>query len=122
MFENHAYCLFGVNAPDADVVFRSSDNVLFHIHSSQLTAITGGFPPADFRPGGRNEMVDLLENARTLELLFQFIYPRPQPVLGNLPFSDLSQLTEAAEKYQVYPAMPICNLHMRSAGCVLCFR
>ncbi|KAG6829009.1 hypothetical protein H0H92_005986 [Tricholoma furcatifolium] len=104
-----------VNAPDADVIFRSSDKVLFHIHSHNLEITTGGFPPAGAFAPQRDEYVDVTEDATTLELMFQFSYPRLQPCLTNLAFEDLLRLAEAVEKYQVYPAMQVCNIYMEKA-------
>ncbi|KAG5639900.1 hypothetical protein DXG03_002540 [Asterophora parasitica] len=102
------------NAPDADIVFRSSDNVTFRIHARNLEITSGGFPPiADFSPA--DEVVDLTEDASTLELMFQFVYPRPQPLLESLPFNAAARLAEAVEKYQIYPAMQICNVYMSKA-------
>jgi len=60
-------------------------------------------------------MVTLTETSTTLELLFQYIYRRPQPNLERLNFKDLSSLAEAAEKYQVFSAMEVCRLLMRSS-------
>jgi hypothetical protein len=39
------------------------------------------------------------------------MYHRPQPNLGS-NFETLADLAEAAEKYQVYAAMPWCNMLM----------
>ena len=49
----------------------------------------------------------------TLELLFQFCYPDRRPDVDKLEFDALSLLAEAAEKYQVIPAMNICKIIMR---------
>ena len=49
----------------------------------------------------------------TLELLFQFCYPNHRPDVEELEFDDLALLAEAAEKYQVIPAMNICKIIMR---------
>ncbi|KAJ7114177.1 hypothetical protein C8R43DRAFT_961418 [Mycena crocata] len=99
------------NSPDADVIFRSSDNVLFGIHRPNLETNTEGFPPPEISTS--DEIVSLSESSATLELLFQFIYPRRHPALDEIPFSDLASLAEAAEKYQVFSAMNICRIRMR---------
>ncbi|KAJ7473304.1 hypothetical protein FB451DRAFT_1248958 [Mycena latifolia] len=99
------------NAPDADVIFQSCDGTLFGIHRVNLQTNTEGFPPPEISTNG--EIVSLSEDSVTLELLFQFIYPRRQPVLDNIRFENLSALAEAAEKYQVFSAMSVCRLHMR---------
>ncbi|KAG6816662.1 hypothetical protein H0H87_004022 [Tephrocybe sp. NHM501043] len=96
--------------PDADIVFCSSDNTLFRIHSRNLAVTSGGFPPAEFVAA--DEHVDLTEDSMTLELMFQFVYPRLQPRLEEIAFEPLLRLSEAVEKYQVYPAMQLCNVYM----------
>ncbi|KAG6816024.1 hypothetical protein H0H87_009321, partial [Tephrocybe sp. NHM501043] len=98
------------NAADAEVVFKSSDNVLFHIHRSNLMACTEGFSPPE--TSTFNEIVTLTEPTATLELLFAFIYPQPLPDLGGLDFDILAALAEAAEKYRVFAAMNLCTIHM----------
>lgn len=98
------------NKPDANLIFRSSDKILFHIHSRNLENTTGGFSIADFVQA--MGVIDLAEDAATLELLFQFVYPQRQPLVGKLKFEPLSKLAEAVEKYIVYPAQPVCNAAM----------
>ena len=49
----------------------------------------------------------------TLELLFQFCYPNHHPNVEELEFDALALLAEAAEKYQVIPAMNVCKLIMK---------
>ncbi|KAF9458580.1 hypothetical protein BDZ94DRAFT_1226088 [Collybia nuda] len=97
---------------DSDVIFRSCDDVLFHIHRKNLETNTGGFPPEEFDT--KKEIVLLTETASTLELLFQFIYPQRHPDLETTPFEVLDPLAEAAEKYEVYSAINICKIRMRS--------
>ncbi|KAG6917480.1 hypothetical protein DXG01_002343 [Tephrocybe rancida] len=92
-----------VNAPDAEVTFQSADNVLFRIHRMNLTACSEGFSPPE--NSTFDEIVPLIETSSTLELLFQFIYPRPPPDLGKVGFEVLAALAEAAEKYRVFAAM-----------------
>ncbi|EDR16138.1 uncharacterized protein LACBIDRAFT_291921 [Laccaria bicolor S238N-H82] len=94
----------------ADVVFQSSDGVLFRVYRSRLEANTGGFAPAKIPT--LDEVVVLSEPAEVLELLFQFAHPSRQPSVLNLEFDLLLALAEAAEKYEVYAAMNICNMRM----------
>jgi hypothetical protein len=84
---------------------------LFHIHRTNLDAITAGFPPAGFDT--HDEVVHLAEHSDTLELLFQFIYPRRHPDLADAKIEVLAPLAEAAEKYQVFPAINICMIRMK---------
>lgn len=100
-----------VNAADADVIFQSSDNVLFSIHRKYLENTTGGFPPSDVSTQGQN--VVLSETSATLELMFRYVYPMPQPNTWELPFTKLAPLAEAVEKYLVFPVIPICQRYMQ---------
>ncbi|KAG6877958.1 hypothetical protein C0993_001576 [Termitomyces sp. T159_Od127] len=86
---------------------------LYFAKTSSGTGASGGFPPADF--ASANEHIDLTEDSLTLELMFHFIYPRSQPRLEKTTFEALARLAEAVEKYQVYPAMQLCNIYMEKA-------
>ncbi|KAF7300395.1 hypothetical protein HMN09_00923100 [Mycena chlorophos] len=99
------------NALDSDITFRSSDEVLFRVHRKNLEVCAEGFPPSGFDTNG--EVVDLTETSTTLDLLFQFMYPQRHPSLDTTPFEVLFPLAEAAEKYQVFPAMNICHIRLR---------
>ncbi|KAJ7034111.1 hypothetical protein C8F04DRAFT_1039007 [Mycena alexandri] len=94
---------------DADVTFQSSDSILFRVHRKNLEVCTEGFPPSGFAVTEG----ELSETSVTLELLFQFIYPQRHPGLDATPFDVLEPLAEAAEKYQVFPAMNICHIRLR---------
>ncbi|KAJ7476407.1 hypothetical protein B0H11DRAFT_1917628 [Mycena galericulata] len=101
-----------VNFADADVTFKSSDSVLFHVHRKNLEVCAEGFPPVEISVS-TGEISDLLETAETLDLLFQFMYPKRHPALDTTPFEILHPLAEAAETYQVFPAMNICHIRLR---------
>jgi len=98
------------NAPDADVTIKSIDGVQFSLHRKYLAANTGAFPPMEIETAG--EIVNLTEDAATLELLFQFIYPQRHPSLDGAPYKVVAPLAEAAEKYEVFAAMNICRMKM----------
>ena len=98
-------------AGDADVIVQSCDGVQFHLHRKYLHFNSEGFPPAEIDTYG--EVVVLSENASTLELLFQYIYPQHHPELRNISFEDLASLAEAAEKYGIYSAMIVSKIRMR---------
>ncbi|KAJ7700864.1 hypothetical protein B0H17DRAFT_1046874 [Mycena rosella] len=102
------------NFPDADIAFRSSDQTVFRVHIKNLETHCEGFPPSALcAPGSvAPEVVDLSEPAATLDLLFQYMYPQRQPDLTAVEFPLLADLSEAAEKYQVYSAMDICRIFM----------
>lgn len=99
-----------VNATDGDIVIKSSDNILFNVHRKYLQANTGAFPPSEIESDG--EIVELSEVSETLELLFQFIYPQRHPSLSDSPYEVIAPLAEAAEKYEVFSAMNICQIRM----------
>ncbi|KAJ4468180.1 hypothetical protein J3R30DRAFT_3715111 [Lentinula aciculospora] len=101
-----------VQSSDADVVFRSSDNVDFHVHKRYLEFATGGFPPAE-TPSSLGEIIRLSESSPTLEILFQFVYPQRHPCLDKLGFEQLLKVAEAAEKYEVYGALMASQLMLR---------
>ncbi|KAJ7824318.1 hypothetical protein B0H14DRAFT_2597331 [Mycena olivaceomarginata] len=65
----------------------------------------------------RMEAGELSEITDVLDLLFQFMYPQPQPDLRSLDFTVLAALAEAAEKYMVYPALASCRLQMNDSVC-----
>jgi len=98
------------NATDADIIIKSSDNVHFNIHRKYLEANTGAFPPSEVKSDG--DVVELTETSDTLELLFQFIYPQRHPSLSDSPYEIIAPLAEAAEKYEVFSAMNICQIRM----------
>ncbi|KAI5886310.1 uncharacterized protein SCHCODRAFT_02602933 [Schizophyllum commune H4-8] len=93
------------------VVFRSIDHVLFNIHRVNLRVNTTG-PFAEDFPSPKGDVADLTEDAKTLELLFRFIYSERHPTLADLPFDELLCLAEAAEKYGVAPAMNLCYVRL----------
>ncbi|CAK5272348.1 unnamed protein product [Mycena citricolor] len=101
------------NSSDADVSFISSDRILFRVHRKNLEVCTEGFPPCEVASPGSQELIPLEESSTILELLFQFIYPRRHPGLDTVAFEVLGPLAEAAEKYQVFPAMNICHIRLR---------
>lgn len=102
-----------VCAADADIVFLSSDSILFRVHSSNLTCGSEGFaPPTGTSSLSKHDTVQLTETSMTLELLFQFMYPQRPPDLSAMEFKSFMGVAEAAEKYQVYSAMQICAMQM----------
>jgi len=100
-----------VSAGDADVIICSSDNVLFNLHRANLAVSTGAFPGTEISTNG--EHVQLSEPADVLEMVFQFIYPKRHPTLKGLNFSMVLRAAEAAEKYEVFPALHTCEMRLR---------
>ncbi|KII94580.1 hypothetical protein PLICRDRAFT_33384 [Plicaturopsis crispa FD-325 SS-3] len=107
--------------PGSNVTLRSSDNVLFRVHKINLEMHSEAFagatalPPVaadDIPMDAEERTVSLPETGEVLELLLQYMYLRPQPVLDKLKVKTLTALAEAAEKYQVYAAMQPCKMQM----------
>ena len=99
-----------VYAEEAEVSFQSCDGVRFRIHINNLKACSGTLAPPSFTTFG--EIVTLTESSTILEILFQFLYNQRRLDLGSVEFKILESLAEAAEKYQVYPAMSMCKIYM----------
>lgn len=99
-------------AEDSDVTFQSVDGVLFHIHRKNLETNAAGFPPPGFDT--LEEVIQLAEQSETLELLFQFIYPKRHPDLESTTIEVLAPLAEAAEKYEIFSALNMCKVRMRN--------
>lgn len=72
------------------------------------TASEGFIPPA-VTSSSKEEIVKLTESGETLELLFQYMYPQRRPEIKKIGFKQLEALAEAAEKYQVFSAMDVCQ-------------
>ncbi|KAH8809505.1 hypothetical protein DL96DRAFT_1821786 [Flagelloscypha sp. PMI_526] len=98
------------NSADADVTLKSSDGTLFKVHSQHLAWASGAFPPLSSNP---DEIVEMSENSEILENLLGFMYPRRHPHLHDIKFETLAGLAEAAEKYEVFSAMNLCNYKMK---------
>lgn len=101
-----------VCAADSDLAFLSNDNVLFKVHRINLEIFSEGFA-APAIVSGEEEVVQLVEPAAVLELLFQYFYPQRHPNLHLVEFEVLNGLAEAVEKYQVYPALEHCKVFMQ---------
>jgi hypothetical protein len=93
------------------VIFESVDGVRFRLHRKNLETHTGAFPAPEFDTNG--ETTHLTEPANVLRILFQFVYPRRQPDLEQMDFEIVAAVSEAAEKYELFSAIPICNVRMR---------
>ncbi|RDB27152.1 hypothetical protein Hypma_004612 [Hypsizygus marmoreus] len=97
---------------DADITIQASDGTLFRVHTMNLRATTEGLSPPPCAT--LDQVVQLTEDSATLDLLFQFMYPSRHPDLEDVHFNLLEHVAEAAEKYQVYPAMNMCKVRMKN--------
>ncbi|KAJ7189071.1 hypothetical protein C8R46DRAFT_1056528 [Mycena filopes] len=105
-------------AADADIVVASSDNVYFKLHRKNLELHSDIFANAGDTTEKKvaiQDVVHLTEPADVLDLLFQYMYRQPQPVLKEFSFELCAKLAEAAEKYLVYSAMPATKLRMQAS-------
>ncbi|KZT67855.1 hypothetical protein DAEQUDRAFT_739103 [Daedalea quercina L-15889] len=101
----------------ADTIVRSSDGIDFYVlrafvgFASPVLApllfgeVTSGSDAQGICPEGRNRLLDLPEDGRTLASLFQLCYPMPDPDIedesDNEKLCDAYRLLEAAKKYAV---------------------
>ncbi|KAF9529949.1 hypothetical protein CPB83DRAFT_789386 [Crepidotus variabilis] len=99
------------NDPETDVIFQSTDGILFYLQRKYLEATTGAFPGAEFDTNG--EITHLTESAAVLAILFGFVVPKKYPEIEDLEFALLSEVAEAAEKYEAFAAMEVCRLQLR---------
>ncbi|KAJ6483854.1 hypothetical protein C8R47DRAFT_562939 [Mycena vitilis] len=104
-------------ASDADLTVSSSDGVLFKVHRRNLEAHSGVFASAadTTQPENGHETVELSETANILDILFQLMYPLPQPDLRAMEFTTVAALAEAAEKYMIYVAISVCRARMEES-------
>ncbi|KAJ7023351.1 hypothetical protein C8F04DRAFT_1011484, partial [Mycena alexandri] len=108
---------------DADITIASSDGVLFKLHRKNLEFHSDIFANAADTTqrdsdSSAGDILHLSERADVLDLLFQYMYRQPQPVLKDVQFDVCAGLAEAAEKYIVYSAAPATKLRMRQADSV----
>ncbi|KAF9474358.1 hypothetical protein BDN70DRAFT_321138 [Pholiota conissans] len=102
-------------APDADISFVSSDNILYKLHSVHLKTSSDVLGASKY---ARSDATQLPERARILQTLFQFIEPPPeerkhrQPSVLGMEEVMFFSLAEAAEKYVIYGAMNTCLTRM----------
>ncbi|KDR67276.1 hypothetical protein GALMADRAFT_105931 [Galerina marginata CBS 339.88] len=92
---------------DSDIEVRSVDGFIFQLHRVVLAVSTGAFPGSEMDTGG--EIVQLMEPASVLGILFGFLYPKQHPDLQGERFEMLAAVAEAAGKYEVFSAEDACN-------------
>ncbi|KAI0744119.1 hypothetical protein C8Q80DRAFT_879994 [Daedaleopsis nitida] len=85
---------------DADIILRSSDGSTFRVHKLVLKIASAGFAGMFTLPDattGALPVVDLTEDAASLEKLLRRCYPVARPPLTTL--ADILTVLAAAEKY-----------------------
>ncbi|KAL1674035.1 hypothetical protein EV122DRAFT_221431 [Schizophyllum commune] len=96
-----------------DIEFLSSDGQKIGAHTHNLATYSEGFPKPDDNLIA-NDPIALSEDAKTLKILFQFMHLAPQPNVRYLSCSMILAVAEAAEKYGIYSAGPICATSLES--------
>ncbi|RDX47839.1 hypothetical protein OH76DRAFT_1484291 [Lentinus brumalis] len=101
--------------PDWDVALPSSDGVLFRLHKMILGKASPVFEgmfalPADPAAPGQLQIVDMTEDADTLEHLLRIIYPVPPPTITAV--AELDSLFEAMKKFQMRQFVPALEQQM----------
>ncbi|VDB87559.1 unnamed protein product [Peniophora sp. CBMAI 1063] len=87
------------NAPDTELVLRSSDGVDFAVHKLILQLASPVFRdmlslPQPSTPASSRPVISMVENAPSLRLLLHFIYPRT--FCEALPLSSIADVKRAA--------------------------
>lgn len=98
---------------DLDIKLRSSDGYRYATHSKYLALYCDAFPAAESVTIDQNEVVQMSESSEVVSLLIKFMHRGHPPDLSNVSFEILAALAEAADKYVVFTAIPICKAKMR---------
>jgi hypothetical protein len=93
-----------------DVILASSDGVHFGFHTQNILIFAGAFPACDTED---SNVISLSESADVVSLLLQYMHQQRQPDSSKFKFDILSRLADAVEKYNVFSAIEVCNIHMR---------
>ena len=106
---------FALNRGISDITIRSADGVLLFLHRKNLEAITKAFSTPEFAGKYQldNNVIALPERSDTLQIVFSFIYPNRHPNLRGLDCERLLEIQDAVEKYQVFPAMHVCEMRLK---------
>ena len=96
-----------VSLYDSNIEICSANGFIFQLHRVVLGMTTGAFPGSELDMGG--EMVQLIEPANVLSILFAFLYLKVPPDLHGEGFEVVAALAEAVGKYKVFSAVQACN-------------
>ncbi|KAH8801939.1 hypothetical protein DL96DRAFT_773195 [Flagelloscypha sp. PMI_526] len=97
------------NYPDADVAILSCDQVLFKIHSRNLSVCSAAFPQGDHH-WSEGEPAVWEEPSHVLEILFAYIYSdQAHPFLSDLSLTQVIEIGAAAHKWMIPGAIAICQ-------------
>ena len=96
-----------VSLYDSDIEIHLANGFIFQLHHVVLGMTTGAFPGSKLDTGG--EMVQLIEPANMISILFAFLYSKVPLDLHGEGFEVVAALAEAFGKYEVFSAVQACN-------------
>jgi len=116
-YRYHPYDLYSsslaVQRTDStDVIFQSSDGILFCLHRKNLETHSDAFPGPEISVQ-EHEVAILTEPCEVLAIIFNFMYPRKQADIEKMGYDIVAQVAEAVEKYQIFSAMQTCVLRLK---------
>lgn len=98
---------------DGDVVFLSTDGMIFKVKSFNLEFTSTGFPSGMMKRNEDTTPIPLEEDSNTLDIIFSFAYPDlPLPEMKNLSFQDLLKVVNAADKYGLQHGLEMTFGHL----------
>ncbi|KAJ7581926.1 hypothetical protein C8J56DRAFT_832825, partial [Mycena floridula] len=107
---DRTFCAVQGCALPIDCRLESSDGDSIPFHRS-LLAHFGTNVTVEPVKGGVDS-VDLTAKGEIINLLVQFMHPHRFPSCAAIDFDVILSLAHVAEKYQVYPAMQMCNFRL----------
>jgi len=116
-YRYHPYDLYSLSlavqrTDSTDVIFQSSDGILFCLHRKNLETHSDAFPGPEI-PVKELEVANLTEPSEVLAIIFDFMYPRRQADIEKMDYDIVAQVAEAVEKYQIFSAMQTCVLRLK---------
>lgn len=99
----------------SDITIRSTDGVLLFLHRKNLQVITRALDAPEFLAVSESDenVISLPERSDILQIVFSFIYANRHPNLRGLDLDRLLEIQDAVEKYQIFPAMHLCEMRLK---------
>ncbi|GJE93027.1 BTB domain-containing protein [Phanerochaete sordida] len=98
---------------EGDIILRSSDGTDFHVYKVVLILASPWFrtmfslqQPAESTASTERPVIDVPEDAETLDALLRFCYPIPEPAVDS---NLLEKVLEGAIKYELVKAISSCR-------------
>jgi len=101
---------YDFQAPDADVILRSSDGTEFRVHRLILSLASPIFQgmfnlPQPTEPSSQTPSIDVPEPSDILQPFIQYLYPRSPPEISDIPM--WAALYTIADKYNAEAVMDL---------------